>query len=254
MTQRVAIVTGAGSGIGRASAIALAEVGFAVALLDNRIDALDETGRLLGDKPHLCTAVDVSHRDEVDAAVAETARSMGRLDVAVSAAGITQIAPFLDLTEEDWDRIVDVNLKGTFHLGQAAARIMVRAGAGSIVNVASTAGKVGRPLSAHYSASKFGVVGLTQSMAAALAPEGVRVNAVCPGIIDTPMWKGIDAELSRRSGRQPGQAMRDQVADVPMGRAGSAEEVADLVVFLAGERARYITGQAINISGGLVMH
>ena len=149
---------------------------------------------------------------------------------------------------------MEVNLKGTFNLGQAVARVMVGARSGSIVNIASTAGKIGRPLSAHYAASKFGVVGLTQSMAVALAADGIRVNAVCPGIIDTPMWQGIDAELTTMSGLAPGEAMRAQVAEIPMRRAGSAEEVADLVLFLAGDGARYITGQAINISGGLVMH
>jgi meso-butanediol dehydrogenase / (S,S)-butanediol dehydrogenase / diacetyl reductase len=254
MNSRVAIVTGAGSGIGRASAIALADDGYAVALLDVRANALEETVSLLDGKAFLCATVDVSHADEVDRAVAETARKFGRLDVAVSAAGIIQVRPFLDLTGTDWDHVVSVNLKGTFHLGQAVARVMVRAGAGSIVNIASTAGKIGRPLSAHYSASKFGVIGLSQSMALALAGDGVRVNAVCPGIIDTPMWTAIDAELTRMSGRDPGEAREAQIADVPLGRAGSAQEVADLVLFLAGDRARYITGQAINISGGLVTH
>jgi NAD(P)-dependent dehydrogenase (short-subunit alcohol dehydrogenase family) len=250
----VAIVTGAGSGIGRASAIALAKDGYAVALLDLRMAGLDQTASMLRERPYHCAAIDVSKRDEVDAAVAETVRTLGRLDVAVSAAGVTQIRPFLDLTSDDWDRVVEVNLKGTFNLGQAVARVMVGARSGSIVNIASTAGKIGRPLSAHYAASKFGVVGLTQSMAVALAADGIRVNAVCPGIIDTPMWQGIDAELTTMSGLAPGEAMRAQVAEIPMRRAGSAEEVADLVLFLAGDGARYITGQAINISGGLVMH
>jgi meso-butanediol dehydrogenase/(S,S)-butanediol dehydrogenase/diacetyl reductase len=234
--------------------MALAEDGYAVGLLDRSAEALQETANRLGGKPCLCATVDVSHADEVDAAVDETARTFGRLDVAVSAAGVHQVTPFLDLAGADWERVIAVNLNGTFHLGQAAARIMVRAGSGSIINLASTAGKVGRPLSAHYSASKFGVIGLTQSMALALAADGIRVNAVCPGIIDTPMWARIDAELTNLTGGVPGEAMKAQIAEIPVGRAGSAEEVSDLILFLAGDGARYITGQAINVSGGLVMH
>jgi sorbitol-6-phosphate 2-dehydrogenase len=253
MTARVAIVSGAGSGIGRAAAIGLAEDGFALVLLDIRADGLEETADLIATGRH-CAIVDVTDRDAVDAAVDETVRRSGRLDVAVCAAGVMGIVPFLDLDVRDWRSVIDVNLTGTFNVAQAAATVMARAGGGAIVTIASTAGKVGRPLSAHYSASKFGVIGLTQSMALALASHGVRVNAVCPGIIDTPMWARIDADLGALTGRAPGEPMRAQVEDIPMRRAGTAEEVADLVRFLASDRARYITGQAVNVSGGLVTH
>lgn len=254
MTQRVALVTGAGSGIGRASALALARDGHQVAILDLNREGLDRTLEALDGRPSVLLVADVTTRSQVDAAVTATVSRLGRLDVVVNAAEIAQISPFLELAEDDWKRVIDVNLSGTFNVGQAAARAMVRSGGGTILNIASTAGKIGRPLLAHYCASKWGVIGLSQSMALALAGDGIRVNAVCPGIIDTPMWQGLDAELAALQGLDVGDAMRAQVALIPLARAGTAEEVADLVAFLASDRARYITGQAINVSGGFVTH
>jgi NAD(P)-dependent dehydrogenase (short-subunit alcohol dehydrogenase family) len=246
-------VSGAASGIGNATVNALASDGYSLALLDIDASALEAAASGLA-TPHLCSVVDVTDRLAVDAAVESAVERFGRVDAVVSAAGITNVIPFLDLPFDDWQRVIDVNLSGTFNLGQAAARAMVGTGGGSVVNVASTAGKMGRPLSAHYAASKFGVIGLTQSMALALADQGIRVNAVCPGIIDTPMWARIDAELARLNGGQVGEAMREQVRAIPMRRAGTAAEVADTIVYLLGDGARYITGQAVNVSGGLVMH
>jgi len=253
VNKRVAIISGAGSGIGRATAVALAEDGFSLALLDVDTSGMERTAADL-DTPHACLTVDVTDRPAVDAAVAEAVERFGRLDAVICAAGLTRIIPFLDLPVDDWLKVIDVNLTGTFNLGQAAARAMVGTGGGSIVNIASTAGKSGRPLSAHYSASKFGVIGLTQSMALALAAERIRVNAVCPGIIDTPMWERIDAELALLTGREVGDPMREQVEAIPMRRSGSAPEVADVIRFLISDGARYVTGQSINVSGGLVMH
>jgi meso-butanediol dehydrogenase/(S,S)-butanediol dehydrogenase/diacetyl reductase len=253
VTSRVAIVSGAGSGICKATANALAADGFSLVLLDIDAASLEATASELPGS-HACATVDVTDRAAVDAAVESAAARFGRIDAVVCAAGVTNIIPFLDLPLADWEKVVEVNLGGTFNLGQAAARVMVGTGGGSIVNVASTAGKMGRPLSAHYAASKFGVIGLTQSMALALAGDGIRVNAVCPGIIDTPMWERIDAELAQLHGREIGDAKREQVQAIPMRRSGTAEEVADLIRFLIGDGARYITGQAVNVSGGLVMH
>jgi NAD(P)-dependent dehydrogenase (short-subunit alcohol dehydrogenase family) len=254
MRQRVALVTGAGNGIGRATALALARDGCDVALVDRDADGLERTRGSIDGSRTVSVLADVTVRDQVETAVAEAVAGLGGLDVVVNAAGIAQIRPFLELTETDWRKVIDVNLTGTFHVGRAAARAMVRSDGGAIVNLASTAGKIGRAQLAHDCASKWGVIGLSHSMALALAGDGIRVNAVCPGIIDTRMWEGLDAEIAGPEGLQIGDAMRARVADIPLGRAGTAEEVADLITFLASDRARYITGQAVNVSGGFVTH
>jgi NAD(P)-dependent dehydrogenase (short-subunit alcohol dehydrogenase family) len=252
VNQAVALVTGAGSGIGQACAIGLARAGYAVALLDlDASGAADTAGRLNGAFLHTAIA-DVRNRDEVDEAVEAVLRQWGRIDVLVNAAGTIQVTPFLSMTEDEWDTVVGVNLKGTFLVGQAVARPMAARGTGRIINIASAAGKAGRPLTAHYCASKAGVIGLTQSMAHELAPS-ITVNAVCPGVIDTPMWTRIDAQMATLNGRPAGEAFRARISDIPLARAGAAGEVADLVCFLASDAAAYITGQAIDICGGLVM-
>jgi NAD(P)-dependent dehydrogenase (short-subunit alcohol dehydrogenase family) len=252
MTRAVALITGAGSGIGQACAVGLARGGYAVALLDLDRQATAETaGRLNGALLHTAIA-DVRDRVAVDDAVDAVMRQWGQIDVLVNAAGTIQVTPFLSMTEDEWDTVVGVNLKGTFVVGQAVARPMAERGSGRIINIASAAGKAGRPLTAHYCASKAGVIGLTQSMAHELAPA-ITVNAVCPGVIDTPMWTRIDAQMTALNGKPQGQALKARISDIPLARAGAAAEVADLVCFLASDAARYITGQAIDICGGLVM-
>jgi meso-butanediol dehydrogenase/(S,S)-butanediol dehydrogenase/diacetyl reductase len=232
--------------------LGLARAGYALALVDIDPDGLARTAGELNGALLEVVQADVRDKTQVDSAVARIADRWQRLDVLVNAAGIIHISSFLDLPEAEWDAVVDVNLKGTFLVGQVVARRMLANGGGRIINIASASAKAGRPLAAHYCASKFGVVGLTQSMAHALAPS-ITVNAVCPGVIDTPMWQRIDAETTALSNQAPGAAMRARVRDIPLGRAGTADEVADLVCFLASDQARYITGQSIDVCGGLVM-
>jgi meso-butanediol dehydrogenase/(S,S)-butanediol dehydrogenase/diacetyl reductase len=252
VTPPVALVTGAGGGIGRACAVGLARAGYALALLDVDPSGAAQTAGQLNGALLQTEVVDVRDGGQVNRAIEAVARRWERIDVLVNAAGTIHITPFLDLPETEWDAVLGVNLKGTFLVGQAVARHMVAQGAGRIINIASAAGKAGRPLTSHYCASKFGVIGLTQSMARELAPA-ITVNAVCPGVIDTPMWERIDAETTVLSGQAPGEALRARIRDIPLARAGAPEEVADLVCFLASDSARYITGQAIDVCGGLVM-
>ncbi len=249
----VAVITGGASGIGAAIARELGSRGYFVVVTD-----LDESAcaAVAGGLAHA-----VSRRlDVTDATAAtEVAESVfaahGRLDVWVSNAGISHMTPFTEVTLKDLDRTLAINLKGVFVCGQAAARVMRRSGrGGTIINTASMAGKQGRvPYLSDYVASKFGVVGLTQAMAFELAADGIRVNSVCPGYVATPMqdrelaWEGALRGVSA----QQVQAM--WIADTPMGRLETAEDVARVVAFLAGSDAGFITGEAIAVNGGAFM-
>jgi 3-oxoacyl-[acyl-carrier protein] reductase len=244
---KVALVTGAQQGIGRAIALALAADGADVGVnyLDDRAaaDAVAGEIRTRGRRAVLVPG-DVSRAEEAQQMVATVATGLGPLDVLVNNAGIFPRSPFLDLREDEWTRVLDVNLKGSFLCAQAAARAMVSgARPGAIVNLASVAMR-GTPLGVHYAASKAGVVGLTRAMALALAPHAIRVNAIAPGLTDTaqPRHGHTEAEL------------RVLARDIPLeGRMARPEEIASVAVFLASEEARWITGQVIHVNGGAFM-
>lgn len=252
---RVALVTGSGQGIGRAVVLAFARAGWAVACVDRNgvaAEATAEAARGVG-APAMAVALDVADIPRIGPAFDAVETSLGPVEALVTCAGIMQTKPLLDLSEDDWDRMLDVNLKGLFFCLQDVARRMVPRKHGSIVNLSSVAGRSGRPFAAHYSASKFGVISVTRSAAEALAPHGVRVNAVCPGVVATPMWDQIDEERARLFGTPPGAARDAVVRTIPLGRASTPEEVANVVFFLASDDARYVTGQAVNVDGGLEM-
>ena len=249
-----AIITGAGSGIGRAIALRLASDGWDIGVLDR-----DEAGaaataaqvRQLGRQAALATA-DVGQRGEVQDAVGQLRAALGPVGVLVNNAGILRTAPFMDITEADWRTTLSVNLDGVFHGCQAVLPAMLAQGAGCIVNMSSWTGKKGVPNHAAYSASKAAVIALTQSLAGEVAGQGVRVNAVCPGvIIDTAMRDAAEA-LNRAQGL-PDVDARVQT-QVPMRRAGLPADVANVVAFLVSDDASYMTGQALNITGGLWMN
>ena len=248
----VAVVTGAGSGIGRAIASGLAGRGFDVVVTDLNLDAAGETAAAFGGE---AMGLDVTD-PEASAAVAEAvADRHGGLDVWVSNAGISKMQRFLDVSPADLRQTLAVNLEGIFFCGQAAARVMAaRSIRGTIVNLASMAGKQGRvPFLADYVASKFGVVGLTQAMAFELAPYGITVNSVCPGYVATPMQ---DRELGWEAalrGVSPDEVRQLWIADTPLGRLESPEDVARVVAFLAGPDARFITGEALAVNSGAFM-
>jgi meso-butanediol dehydrogenase/(S,S)-butanediol dehydrogenase/diacetyl reductase len=250
---RVAVVTGAGSGIGAAISRELGRRGMHVLVTDVDHAAAEQVASEL-------PSASFARLDVTDsAAVAEVsdgvASEHGRLDVWISNAGISNLERFVDIAEEAFDRMLEINLKGVFLCGQAAARTMKRLGRGGvIVNTASMAGKQGKvPYQADYIASKFGVVGLTQAMATELAGDGIRVNCVCPGFVATPMQERELAWEAELRGSTP-DAVRDLwVAETPMGRLERPEDVATVVAFLAGDDSRFVTGEALSVNGGAYM-
>jgi NAD(P)-dependent dehydrogenase (short-subunit alcohol dehydrogenase family) len=253
MTQRLAVVTGAGSGIGAAIARELAARGARVVVTDIDEAAAQRVAAELDGA--LARRLDVTDVASIEAVADEATTSLGGIDVWVSNAGISQMARFVDVTPEDLERTLAVNLRGPFLCGQVAARAMRATGRGGvIVNLASMAGKQGRvPYLADYVASKFGVVGLTQAMAFELAADGIRVNSVCPGYVATPMQDrelGWEAELR---GVQAEDVRRLWIDDTPMGRLEQPEDVARVVAFLTGEDAAFVTGEALAVNGGAFM-
>ena len=258
LAGKVAIVTGAGRGIGRAIALRLAREEAGVACTDlneawaKRVAAEIEAA---GGEA-LAMRVDVTQRADAERMVSETVSRFGRLDILVNNAGIGAVAPLIDTDEETWDALMNVNAKGVLLCSQAAARQMIAQGEGGrIINNASRSGKSppGKytPLGA-YAASKHAVVGLTKQMGLELSSHQILVNCVCPGIIDTPMWDLIDGETSRLEGSELGSVKARAVARIPLERIGQPDDVANLVVFLASSDASYMTGQAVNVSGGLM--
>jgi glucose 1-dehydrogenase len=240
---KVALAVGAGGGIGGAGALGLAREGAAVMCADMDAAAAEATAariRAAGGRA-AAMPLDVRDRAAIDAAVAATVAAFGRLDILFESAGIAHRGHFLDLDAETWDRIIAVNLSGMFHLGQAAARQMMKQGGGSIINVTSQLAEVARPDRAAYVASKGGARSLTQAMAVDLAPHGVRVNAIAPG----PTLTG----LTRASYADP-EARRATEAVIPLGRLGQPEDLVGAVLFLASDESRWVTGSTVTVDGG----
>jgi len=248
---KVAVVTGAGSGIGTAISTLLAARGAVVVATDlDQAAAMRVAERISGFSQQL----DVTNAAAVDDAARSIDAQHGGIDIWCSNAGVSSMARFIEITEDEYDWNLSVNLKGIFLCGQAAARVMIPRGGGVIVNTASMAGKRGFvPYLAHYIASKFGVIGLTQAMAAELAPQRIRVNCVCPGFVATPM---LERELeweAELSGVAPADIKQLWVSETPMGRLEEPEDVARAVAFLAGDDAGFITGEALAVNGGAFM-
>ncbi len=244
---KVALITGAGSGIGRATALAFARAGARVAVADVTVAGGEETVRQItaaGGEARFVRC-DVSKGAEVERMVAETVAAFGRLDCAFNNAGVEGAqAPTADSTPDNWDRVIGVNLSGVYYCLRAEIPALLRGGGGAIVNCASVAGLVGFAGSAAYTASKHGVLGLTRAAALEYATQGIRVNAVCPGVIQTPM-------IERFTGNNP-QAQAAMVALEPIGRVGRPEEIADAVLWLCSERASFMVGHALAVDGGFV--
>ena len=246
LKNKVAIITGARRGMGKSHAIKFAKAGAKVVVSDISQEecqsVVDEIKKNGGEG--LAAKCDVTKKDEVEAMVKKTIEKWGKVDILVNNAGICQFKPFLELTEEEWDRTIDINLKGYFFCAQAVAKEMVKQKAGAIVNIASIAmGQVGVgfPSITHYCASKGGIVAMTEALALELAPYNIRVNAVAPGAIDTPMAD---------STKQDPKVLEGTLTRIPMRRMGKAEEVSNLVLFLASDASSYMTGSTVVIDGG----
>jgi NAD(P)-dependent dehydrogenase (short-subunit alcohol dehydrogenase family) len=249
--RRVAVVTGAGSGMGRAIAHRLATDGFAVAVVDIDADAAatvaGEIAAVEGVPAGAALAVapvDVSDRGAVDAAVARVRDQLGPVLVLVNNAGVTGFREFQKITDEKWDRIMAVNVNGPFYCTQAVLPDMVEAHWGRIVNISSSSAQSGQPYMVHYVTSKAGLIGMTKALALELGPLGITVNTIPPGFIDTPMLR----ESEERG--MLGGTVEDHAATTPVRRAGTAEDIANACAFLVSDEASYITGQVIGVNGG----
>jgi len=252
---QVVVVCGASRGIGRGIAQRFAEEGARLLVCANeqQVHQVAEDLRSVGAEA-LSLVADVTDKRAVEGVYQRAMDAWGRVDVSVQNAGVITISPLEDLAEEDWDKVMAVNTKGVFLCCQAASRIMKRQKRGKLVNTASGQARQGFIYTPHYAASKMGVVGITQSLAKELAADGITVNAICPGIIETDMWAYNDRAWGKLLGDyQPGELMQEWVADIPIARVGQPEDVAALVAFLASRDADYITGQTINVDGGLFM-
>ncbi|RAV22468.1 SDR family NAD(P)-dependent oxidoreductase [Paenibacillus contaminans] len=243
---KIAVVTGAGRGIGEAIARKFLQEGATVVICDALKARVEEAaGRLAAFGTVQSFAVDVTNREDVQAMIDETVRIFGRIDILANNAGIARFEPFLEIEDKNWNDTLAVNLTGTFICSQIAARVMAKQKSGAIVNMASTNGILGEEALAHYNASKAGIVLLGKTMAIELAPYGIRVNSICPGSIQT------DLALE---GGQPAEELEQYFAKIPLKRRGSTEEVANAFAFLASDEASFITGTELVVDGGQICH
>ena len=244
LTGKVALVTGAAQGIGRAIGLLLARNGADIVVSDINLEKAEETAkeiRGIGPKA-MAVKVDVSNLSDVERMVEGILEKLAKIDILVNNAGITRDKLILRMTEEDWDAVLGVNLKGTFNCTKAVIRHMTKQRSGKIVNIASVVGEMGNAGQANYSASKAGVIGLTKTIAREYAQRGINVNAIAPGYIETPMTEAL-----------PGKAKEELKKLIPMERLGKPEDVAEAVLFLVSEESNYITGQVLNVNGGIYM-
>lgn len=245
----MALITGGARGIGRAICEAYAAAGANVAVADLREDGAKDTAQALGEQG-LAVVMDVSDFGSIEEGVAAVEDAWGGIDILVNNAGIFNMASIDNVTVEDYRRQYDVNVGGTLFAIKAVVPSMKRRGGGAIINFSSQAGRRGEPNIVLYCSTKAAVISVTQSMALELAGDNIRVNAIAPGVIDTPMWDVVDAQFAEYENKPKGQKKREVGEAVPLGRMGDPREVADPCVFLASEDARYITAQTLNVGGG----
>lgn len=268
LSGKVAIVTGSAHGIGKATALRLAHEGADIIIADIDIGGAEHTAQEIRTTPRRASAyaIDLAKIPQIRSMVERVVDEFGRIDILVNVAGVALTKPFLETTESEWDRILDTNLKGTVFCIQAVGAQMIKqipqeirnAGKadrsyGKIVNFSSISGRRGRELQVAYAASKAGIISVTQSMALAFRVYNINVNAIAPSVVPTPMWEQIDKEYSRLLGKESGQSMMDFIERIPLGRAGSPEDMAAAVAFLCSSDSDYITGQTLNVDGGFEM-
>lgn len=255
LTGKTALVTGAAQGIGRGIAERLATEGANLILLDVSMGKLSETAETIRALGRRCVArrADVTKRAEVAGALTEAVCELGALDILVNNAGIYTSAALQDVTEDDWNRTIAVNLSGVFFCCQLALSYLMQSGQGRIVNIASNGGKVPWVRNHAYCASKAGVIALTKVLALELASSGITVNAVCPGNTLTAMMDAVDANICASEGLEAGTFKREKVREIPLGRYAMPSDIAGVVSFLVSDDGAYMTGQALNVDGGLVL-
>ena len=250
LAGKSALITGAARGIGLAFARAYIAEGAEVAIADINLDAARAAADALGPKAH-AIALDVTRQDSIDAGFAEAIERMGKLDILINNAALFSAAPIVEITRADYDRLFAVNVAGTLFCLQAAARHMIDRGqGGTIINMASQAGRRGESLVAVYCATKAAVISLTQSAGLNLIRHGINVNAIAPGVVDGEHWDGVDAFFAKYEGKPLGQKKREVGAAVPFGRMGTAEDLTGMAIFLATDEARYIVAQCFGVDGG----
>lgn len=250
LAGKTALITGAARGIGLAFAKRYVAEGARVAIADIDIARARQSAATLGDAA-IAVEMNVADQASIDAAVAETVATLGRIDILINNAAIFAADPIVDITRADYDRAFAINVGGTLFTMQAVARHMIaRGGGGRIINMASQAGRRGESLVAVYCATKAAVISLTQSAAMNLIAHGINVNAISPGVVDGEHWDGVDAFFAKHEGKAPGQKKREVGEAVPYGRMGTAEDLTGMAVFLASDDADYILAQTCNVDGG----
>jgi acetoin reductase-like protein len=255
LSGKVAVITGGGQGIGRAISLRLAQDGADIVVMDLKLEnanAVVGEAEALGVKG-LALQVDVSDREMVRARMSEAVSAFGKIDILVNNAGVGLFNPIFEITEKEFDLQYNVNVKGLFFSLQAAAEYMVKQGNGKIINLASQAGRRGEALALSYCMSKAAVISINQSAALALAPYKINVNAVAPGVVDTPFWVEVDKKFAKIQGLPVGEPKRRAIEAIPLGRMEQPEDVAKVVSFLAGPDSDYMTGQTVNVDGGNVL-
>ena len=268
LSGKIAVVTGGGQGIGEAAAVRLAEAGATVVVADINEKTASQAAQNIRSSGSNAKAypIDLSSVEAIRQMASNVAEEFGGIDILVNNAGIVQTKLFLEITEEEWDRVIDINQKGLFFCMQAVAEQMIRkvpdevkkAGRsqtchGKIVNLSSISGRRGRDVQPHYAATKAAIISLTQSAALAFAPYNINVNAIAPSVVLTPMWERVERERSRLMGGPPGTATKSFVERIPLKRPGTPENMADAIVFLCSPESDYITGQTLNVDGGFEM-
>jgi acetoin reductase-like protein len=269
LTGKVAIVTGSAHGIGKAVALRLAHEGADLIAADIDMESAEQTVQEVQAAGRRAAAysVDLANVSQIRAMVEQAVNEFGRIDILVNAAGVIRTKSFLEMTEDDWNRVLDTNLKGTVFCIQAVAMQMIKqvpeevrkAGKadrsyGKIVNLSSISGRRGRALQLAYAASKAAIISVTQSAALALKQYNINVNAAAPSVVPTDMWEQIDTDYGRIFGKETGQSMKEFIKRIPLGRAGKPEEIAAAVAFLCSPDSDYITGQTLNVDGGFEMN
>lgn len=252
MNNQVAFITGAGSGVGRGIAQRLGRDGLSLALIDINESGVHETSRLISsDEQTLCLTGDVTSENDIKRMVETTIERFGRIDVLITAAGIIDVVPVVDMELSTWNRILNVNLTGTFLTCREVAPHMIRQQNGRIITIGSINGKDGSPLSSAYCASKHGVLGFTSSLGVELAPYGITVNSVCPGPVETELQKRSWEARAKRQGKTAEAFTEEKLRTIPLGRLTTPEDIAGLVAFLISPDASYITRTHIDVAGGL---